>query len=82
MYICIYIYIYLHNIYLIFNLIYKIYLQSTSQHQDPEHSGYAIIVYVDGRQPRVRPRKRLFDMIRADLKLFNLSNEDANNRAV
>ena len=42
----------------------------------------ATMHYVDGRQPRGRPRKRLCDVIRADMKSSNLSNEDANNRAV
>ena len=37
---------------------------------------------IDGRQPRGRPRKRLCDVICADMKWLNLSNEDANNRAV
>ena len=38
--------------------------------------------YVDGRRPRGRPRKRLCDVVRADMKSLNLINEDANNRAV
>ena len=38
--------------------------------------------YIDGRQPRGRPRKRLCDLICADVKSLNLSNEDANNKAV
>ena len=36
---------------------------------------------VDGRQPRGRPRKRLYDVINEDMKILKLSNEDANNRA-
>ena len=42
----------------------------------------ATMHYVGGRQPRGRPHKRLFDVIRADMKSLNLSNEDTNNRAV
>ena len=42
----------------------------------------ATMHYVDGRQPRGRPRKRLCDAIRVDMKSLNLSNEDANNMAV
>ena len=38
--------------------------------------------YVDGRKPRGRPCMRFCNVIRADTKLLNLSNEDANNRAV
>ena len=38
--------------------------------------------YVDGKQPRNRPRKRLCDSISVDMKSLNLSNEDANNRTV
>ena len=38
--------------------------------------------FVDGRQPRGRQHKRLCDVIHADMKLLNLSNEDTNNRAV
>ena len=41
----------------------------------------ATMHYVDGRQLG-RPHKRLCDVIRADMKLLNLSNEDENNRAV
>ena len=37
--------------------------------------------YVDGRQPRGRPRKRLCDVIRVNMKSLYLSNEDTNNRA-
>ena len=42
----------------------------------------ATMHYIDGKQPRGRPRKRFCDVIRADMKSLNLSNEDANNRAV
>ena len=42
----------------------------------------ATVHYTDGRQLRGRPRKRLCDMIRADMKSLNLSNEDANSRTV
>ena len=38
--------------------------------------------YVDGRQPRGQPCKRFCDKICVDMNLLNLSNEDANNRAV
>ena len=38
--------------------------------------------YIDGIQSRSRPHNRLCDVIRADIKLLNLSNEDANDRAV
>ena len=42
----------------------------------------ATMHYVDGRQPRGRPCKRFCDVVCADMKSLNLSNEDANNRAV
>ena len=43
----------------------------------------AAMHYVDDRQPRgPQQPKRLCDMIHADMKLLNLSNEDASNRAV
>ena len=42
----------------------------------------AAMNYIDGRQPRGQPHKRLCDVICADMKLLNLSNEDANSRAV
>ena len=42
----------------------------------------AAMDYIDGRQPRGQPHKRLCDVICADMKLLNLSNEDANSRAV
>ena len=38
--------------------------------------------YVDGRQPRSRPRKRFCDVICVDMKPSNLGNEDDSNRAV
>lgn len=38
--------------------------------------------YIDGREPRGCPHKRLCDMIRADFKSLNLCNENANNREV
>ena len=42
----------------------------------------ATMYYVDGRQPRVQPCKRGYDVIRVDMKLLNLSNEDTYSRAV
>ena len=42
----------------------------------------ATLHYIDARQSRGRPCKRLCDVIRVDMKSLNLSNEDANNRAV
>ena len=42
----------------------------------------ATMHYIDGRQPRGRPCKRLCDVIRADMKSLNLNNEGANNRAI
>ena len=36
---------------------------------------------LDGTYPRGRPRKRLYDVINEDIKILNLSNEEANNRA-
>ena len=42
----------------------------------------ATMYYEGGRQPRSRPRKRLYVVILADIKSLNLSNEDSNNRAV
>ena len=38
--------------------------------------------YVDGREPRRRPRKRLYDLIHVNIKSLNLSNEDVNNKVV
>ena len=38
--------------------------------------------YVDGREPRSRPRKRLYDLIHVNIKSLNLSNEDVNNKVV
>ena len=38
--------------------------------------------YVDGRQPTGWPRKMLCNAIRADMKSLNISNEDANNKAL
>ena len=38
--------------------------------------------YVDGREPRSRPRKRLYDVIHVNIKSLNLSNEDVNNEVV
>ena len=45
----------------------------------------ATMYYVDGRQPIDLQRckhKRLCDVMCADMKSLNLSNKDANNRAV
>ena len=38
--------------------------------------------YVGGRKPRGRAHKKVCDVIHGDLKLLNLSNEDAKNRTV
>ena len=38
----------------------------------------ATMHYIDGRQPRGRPCKRLCDVIHADMKSLNLNNEGAN----
>ena len=42
----------------------------------------ATMYYVDGRQPRGQPHKRVYDVILVDMKLLNLSNEDTYSRAV
>ena len=42
----------------------------------------ATMHYVDGRQPKGQPRKRLCDVICVDMKSLNLSNEDPNKRTV
>lgn len=38
--------------------------------------------YVDGREPRGRPHKRLCDVTREDMKSLHKSNQDAKARAV
>ena len=40
----------------------------------------ATMFHVEGSQPKGRPRKRLTDVLKADMRALNLSNEDANNR--
>ena len=42
----------------------------------------AMTHYVDGKQPRCRPRNRSCDVIRVHMNLLNLTNDDANNRTV
>ena len=42
----------------------------------------AAMHYFDGRQPKAQPHKKLCDVIHVDIKSINVSNEDANNRAV
>ena len=51
-------------------------------HTDDAWPKKATMHYTDGRQPRGRPRKRLCDVIHADMTSLHLSNEDANSRAV
>ena len=38
--------------------------------------------WVDDRQPRGRPHKKLCDVTHVDMKSLNMSKEDANNRGV